>query len=82
MKKLKLKFAVNDQNPQNIIIYDMESDTEMLLNEQASLILLNGEKPIDEIVDLFHKEYYIRSDSMLISDIQNMQAFFEETLYE
>lgn len=82
MKKLKLKFAVNDQNPQNIIIYDMESDTEMLLNEQASLILLNGEKTIDEIVDLFHKEYYICSDSMLISDIQNMQAFFEETLYE
>lgn len=82
MRKLKSNFAVNDQNRQKIIIYDMESDTEMLLNEQASLILLNGEKTIDEIAAMFREEYSIISDTALIDDIQKTQTYFAETIYE
>ncbi len=82
MKKLKPNFAVNVQNRQKVIIYDMESDTEILLNEQASLIFLNGEKTIKEIADMFREEYSIPSETALMDDIQKMQTYFAETIYE
>lgn len=81
--KIKECFAINDKDKSNIILFNMETDELITLNETASFIFLNGEKDIDllknEIMSNFNN---IENESQIFNDIKETLEFFKDNLYE
>lgn len=81
--KIKECFAINDKDKSNIILFNMETDELITLNETASFIFLNREKDIDllknEIISNFNN---IENESQIFNDIKETLEFFKDNLYE
>ncbi len=81
--KIKKCFAINDKDKSNIIIFNMETDELISLNETASFIFLNREKDINslknEILSNFNN---VSNDTQIFYDIKETLEFFKDTLYE
>lgn len=80
--KLKECLAINEENQDNIKIFNMDTDEMLELNEEASLIFSNRDKEINEIKRIFTEQYNIADEESLTSDIEEILAYFKECFYE
>jgi hypothetical protein len=81
--KIKECFAINDKDKSNIILFNMDNDELITLNETASFIFLNREKDIDslknEILCNFNN---VSNETQIYDDIKETLEFIKDTLYE
>ncbi len=80
--KLKENVAINSQNENNVILYDIENDEMISLNEEASIIFKNIEKNDEQIVMEINKKYEISNIKEILNDIADVKMRLSKYFYE